>query len=140
MKSVIAMMVTLVTLGTTTLADAQTVAVIGGQIHGAMLEKGGAVFKGIPYAAPPVGELRWREPMPVKSWIGLRDVTAFGASCAQDPRFLSPNEVASEDCLFLNVWTPQWPSKSRKAVMVWIHGGGNFAGSSSQNFIPPYDG
>ena len=106
------------------------VKVTGGQIRGASLDKGGAVFKGIPYAQPPVGDLRWREPMPVKSWTGVRDTTAFGPICAQAS---SPKAALSskEDCLYLNVWTPEWPSHSRKAVMVWIPGGGNFAGGIS---------
>jgi hypothetical protein len=59
------------------------VAVTGGQVQGATLEKGGAVFKGIPFAQPPVGELRWREPMPATPWAGVRDATEFGAPCAQ---------------------------------------------------------
>ena len=100
--------------------------VSGGEIQGTNLSAGGAVFKGIPFAAPPVGELRWREPNPVKPWNGIRDATAFGPRCMQ-----SGKEV-SEDCLYLNVWTPEWPVKSRRPVMLWIHGGGNFAGSSGE--------
>jgi para-nitrobenzyl esterase len=102
------------------------VAVTGGKIQGIPLEKGGAVFKGIPFAAPPVGSLRWRETMPVKPWSGVRDATKFGARCMQT------GTGVSEDCLYLNVWTPEWPSQSRKPVMLWIHGGGNFAGASSE--------
>jgi para-nitrobenzyl esterase len=100
-----------------------------------MLDKGGAVFKGIPYAAPPVGNLRWREPMPVKTWSGVRDAVAFSPICAQAPSPLVRNaaEIAREDCLFLNVWTPEWPVRSRHPVMVWIPGGGNFAGGSHQD-------
>jgi len=114
------------------------VAVTGGEVQGATLERGGAVFKGIPYAQPPVGELRWREPTPVKPWAGVRDSTDFGAPCAQTPILQPPTaEVSKEDCLFLNVWTSEWPSGSRKPVMMWIPGGGNFAGASSQ---PVYDG
>jgi para-nitrobenzyl esterase len=108
------------------------VAVTGGQVQGATLEKGGAVFKGIPFAQPPVGELRWREPMPAAPWAGVRDATEFGAPCAQTS-VLTPAlaEVSKEDCLFLNVWAAEWPSGSAKPVMVWIPGGGNFAGGSS---------
>src|SRR5262245_16391719 len=77
---------------------APIVTVTGGQIRGVMLEKGGAVFKGIPYAQPPVGDLRWREPMPVKPWSGIRDATAFGPPCAQNPYFISnAKEVSKED-------------------------------------------
>ena len=101
------------------------VTVTGGKIQGQPV-KGGAVFKGIPFAAPPVGDLRWREPMPVKSWTGIRDATKFGARCMQG------GDEVSEDCLYINVWTPEWPPKSRMPVMLWIHGGGNFAGASSE--------
>lgn len=100
--------------------------VTGGEIQGTILSAGGAVFKGIPFAAPPVGDLRWREPNPVKPWIGIRDATAFGSRCMQS------GKNVSEDCLYLNVWTPEWPVKSRRPVMLWIHGGGNFAGSSGE--------
>src|SRR5271169_2352361 len=132
MKTFVALFIALAAIAT---AAGQTVAVTGGQVRGAMLEKSGAVFKGIPYAQPPVGDLRWREPMPVKPWTGVRDATVFGAICAQKPNAIVPNaaEISKEDCLFLNVWTPEWPSKSPKPVMVWIPGGGNYAGSSSQS-------
>jgi para-nitrobenzyl esterase len=98
--------------------------VTGGKIQGSSLN-GGAVFKGIPFAAPPVGDLRWREPAPVKAWTGVHDATKFGARCMQNGNGIS------EDCLYINVWAPEWPVKSRRPVMLWIHGGGNFAGSSS---------
>ncbi|MBZ5577025.1 MAG: carboxylesterase family protein [Acidobacteriia bacterium] len=121
-------------------ADAvPTVAVSGGRLQGSSLTQGGAAFKGIPYAQPPVGDLRWRAPQPVKPWTGVRDATAFGAPCAQNAggRAL---EISREDCLFLNVWTPELPgpvsrggqaAQARKPVMVWIHGGGNYGGTAS---------
>lgn len=112
-------------------AIAQTVSVTGGQIRGAMLEQGGAVFKGIPYAAPPVGALRWREPAPVKPWTGQRDATVFGPACAQVPVMLPAGMPISEDCLYLNIWNADWPPASRKPVMVWIPGGGNYGGSAT---------
>ena len=113
-------------------ADLLTVAVTGGQIHGGALEKGGAFFKGIPFAQAPVGDLRWREPAAVKAWTGVRETTAFGAPCAQNAggRMQQPS---SEDCLFLNIWTSEWPARARKPVMVWFHGGGNYAGTASGN-------
>ena len=110
--------------------------ITGGQVHGSVLEVGGAVFKGIPYAQPPVGNLRWRPPVAVERWAGARDATAFGAPCAQNAggRML---DKSSEDCLFLNVWAPDWPPKFRKPVMFWIHGGGNYGGTASN---PNFDG
>jgi para-nitrobenzyl esterase len=115
------------------------VGVTGGQIRGSA-RAGGAVFKGIPFAAPPTGERRWREPMPVQPWSGVRDATKFGAVCAQIPTPVVGDAVktASEDCLFLNVWTGQWPTAvAARPVMVWIPGGGNFVGAGSQ---AGYDG
>jgi para-nitrobenzyl esterase len=111
-----------------------TVSVTGGNLRGSLTGPGGAVFKGIPFAQPPTGDLRWREPLPVKSWTGIRDATAFGPPCIQGGA-LGAN--SSEDCLYLNLWTPDWPATPRHAVMVWIHGGGNFAGASSE---PSFDG
>ena len=113
--------------------------VTGGQIRGSA-RAGGAVFKGIPFAAPPTGERRWREPMPVQPWSGVRDATTFGAICPQAPTLIVGDAIktASEDCLFLNVWTAQWPATgATRPVMVWIPGGGNFAGAASQGV---YDG
>jgi para-nitrobenzyl esterase len=121
----------IVLAGSNAWADsAPVVKVRGGQIRGASLDKGGAVFKGIPYAQPPVGDLRWREPMPVKPWTGVRDATALGAICPQTPTFMftANGTRISEDCLYLNVWTPEWPVRSKKAVMVWFTGGGNVFG------------
>ncbi len=115
------------------------IAVTGGQVRGVILEKGGAVFKGIPYAQLPVGDLRWREPQPVKPWTGVRDATKFGPMCAQVPSSLLPDAAksTSEDCLSLNIWTPGWPAKSRLPAMVWIPGGGNLVVVGSQEH---YDG
>jgi para-nitrobenzyl esterase len=88
-------------------------------------------FKGIPYAAPPVGANRWRPPQPVTPWKEPRDATKFCADCAQRP-FPGSTATVSEDCLFLNVWTPAAATKKSKLpVMVWIHGGGFTGGSGS---------
>ena len=102
------------------------VAISTGQLRGSLTAEGVAVFKNIPFAQPPVGELRWREPLPPKAWTGVRDATAFGPMCNQNDNKQLPH---SEDCLQLNVWAPKWPRTSRFPVMVWVHGGGNTAGS-----------
>jgi len=99
------------------------------------------VFKGIPYAAPPVGDLRWREPQPVAPWQGVRKADTFGYSCIQPDT--SSMEGAgdpgpqNEDCLFLNVWTPSIDLHDRLPVMVWIHGGGLVIGAGS---LPVFTG
>ena len=106
------------------------VTVAGGQLQG---HGDGSVFAflGIPYAAPPVHALRWKEPQPPASWTGVRDASTFGNRCAQNASSTNMTAASTtEDCLYLNVWTPN-PSASKLPVMVWIHGGGNFGGSAS---------
>jgi para-nitrobenzyl esterase len=95
-------------------------------------------YRGIPYAAPPTGPLRWRPPDPPARWHDVRNATEFGPVCPQAvPNAPSAPARTSEDCLTLNVWTPASSSADRLPVMVWIHGGGFFGGSGS---APPYDG
>ncbi len=100
------------------------------------------VYKGIPYAAPPVDALRWKGPNPVPHWSGVRAATSFSANCMQSPYparsvYHSDPEPVSEDCLYLNVWTAANSSKDKRPVMVWIHGGALTRGSGS---TPTYDG
>lgn len=94
-----------------------------------------SMFKGIPYAAPPIGEFRWRPPQAPSPWNGERDATKYCADCAQMgfPRTDSMSKASSEDCLFLNIWTPAGAKENAKLpVMVWIHGGAFVFGSGSQ--------
>jgi para-nitrobenzyl esterase len=128
------------------LAEPVNVRIDGGTLTG-VSQDGVESFKGIPYALPPVGPLRWRAPRSVAAWKGARPALDYGASCpqAQPPRNVaagSPAEKTSEDCLTLNVWapTPTGPmtgATGKAPVMVWIHGGGNVDGTGSQTY---YDG
>ncbi len=94
------------------------------------------VFRGIPYAAPPVGELRWRAPRPVARWEGVRKADAFGPICMQAAGTAQPVSMR-EDCLYLNVFTAATRAGEKRPVMVWLHPGGYTSGSGSQ---PAYDG
>jgi para-nitrobenzyl esterase len=110
-------------------------------------------FRGIPYAKPPLGELRWQPPEPPSPWQGVREAVQPGSACTQrtsgltpfiapmaeayGSNFAQPPIKSSEDCLYLDVWIPEWPVKRALPVMVWLHGGSNTVGSGTQ---PAYDG
>lgn len=139
MKSLIAVLLGILALAAPlATASAAPVAIEGGMIEGT---QGGQirVFKGIPYAAPPVGPLRWRPPQPAPSWRGIRNTRVYSPACPQVGNYptWASQEPTSEDCLALNIWTPVQASKGRLPVMVWIHGGGLVNGSGS---VPQYAG
>jgi para-nitrobenzyl esterase len=120
-------------------AAAQTVKTDSGVVRG---KAAGSLiaYKGIPYAAPPIGERRWRAPAAAVRWAGIRNAADFGADCVHSRRDWEADRNGapmSEDCLFLNVWAPAQRVKGGAPVMVWIHGGSFTAGSGSQAV---YDG
>lgn len=132
---------------TDNLISIESLAVDSGLISGKTDSSGKVkIFKGIPFAAPPVGELRWKAPQAVQAWEGVKACTENPASPMQNPpvpffawsaEFLIPAEPISEDCLYLNVWTAAEKSDEKRPVMVWIYGGGFNSGGGS---VPLYDG
>jgi para-nitrobenzyl esterase len=133
-------------MSTVGFADSLTVKTEQGKAHGKTINNGKVkAFLGLPYAAPPVGKLRWKPAMPPAPWKGERDATQFGAHCAQNHVFddmVFQDAGPSEDCLFLNVYAPaDATDKSKLPVMFWIHGGGYSGGGSSEprhngDFLP----
>src|SRR5271168_3068502 len=132
-------------------ADSLVVKTDDGKVHGKLINNGQVrAFQGIPYAAPPVGDLRWKAPQPAAKWKGELDATKYGHHCAQNHVFddmifqdaASPDDKGSEDCLNLNVYAPaNDKSKAKLPVMFWIHGGGYSGGGSSEprhngDFLP----
>ncbi len=112
----------------------EVVTVHSGRIRG-VTEDGVTAFKGVPFAQPPVGDLRWREPQPVRAWTSILEANAYGNDCQQTP---FPSDAAplgaepAEDCLYLNVWIPETAEEGDDLpVMFWIHGGGFVNGGSS---------
>jgi len=132
-------------------ADLLVVKTTGGKVHGKLINHGKVrAFQGLPYAVPPVGELRWKAPQPVATWKGTLDATNYGHHCAQNQVFedmvfqdsATPAAAGSEDCLYLNVYVPAGITANAKLpVMFWIHGGGYSGGASSEprhngDFLP----
>jgi para-nitrobenzyl esterase len=120
-------------------ASPPAVTLAAGRLEGVYLDdaRRDVAFLGIPYAAPPVGELRWKPPRPAAAWSGVRKAAAYAASCPQLPVFWLPEGPWSEDCLFLNVWMSGGAAGAGRPVIVWLHGGSNTSGRSQQDAIGP---
>ncbi len=137
---------TLVLLSAALASFSNPVRVEGGLLSGTPASGSSVIaFKGVPFAAPPVGDLRWRPPQPVAKWQGVRKADQFSANCMQVMREglgpwtkeYQPHGTVSEDCLYLNIWTPAKPAKENRPVVVHFHGGAFTDGSGN---VPVYDG
>jgi para-nitrobenzyl esterase len=112
-----------------------SVKVVNGTVEGSTSDSGIRMFRGIPFAAPPVGALRWKAPQPVKNWAGVRPAVEFSPSCMQRPIYGDMEfrgKGTSEDCLYLNVWTPAKSATDKLPVLVYFFGGGLVAGDGSE--------
>jgi len=122
-------------------STADEVTVENGKLHGTTNEDHSvSMFKGVPFAAPPVGDLRWKAPQPAPNWSGVRQADKFGSPCLQTNVFgdiYFRDAQPSEDCLTLDIWIPAKPASAKIPVIVWFYGGGFVAGSASE---PRYDG
>jgi para-nitrobenzyl esterase len=138
-KGIFAALAAILFAASPVLAQISIAKITGGTVEG-VVKDGISSFKGIPFAAPPVGDLRWRAPQPVKPWQGLRKTHDFAPGPMQDTAFgavLGGPQAVSEDCLYLNVWTGAKKAGEKRPVMVWIFGGGFGIGMTS---TPTYDG
>lgn len=140
-KSVTAgiLIVAMLSIAPYALSQIQNVRSTGGPLQGVVAD-GVASFKGIPFAAPPVGDLRWKAPQPAKAWAGVKKADAYAPGCMQDAgmvKMMGAAASVSEDCLYLNVWTAAKTANERRPVMVWIHGGAFVGGMTG---TPMFDG
>ncbi|HLR25837.1 MAG TPA: carboxylesterase family protein [Fodinibius sp.] len=146
-KTVFTLLITLITSGSVSAqnavaqsaSSAPQVTVADGTLEG-ISDSGISIFKGIPFAQPPVDNLRWRPPQEAQSWQGVRDAKSFSAACMQLPVFgdmVFRGDGNSEDCLYLNVWSPEIAPNQQLPVLVYFYGGGYMAGDGSE---PRYDG
>jgi para-nitrobenzyl esterase len=120
-------------------ASPPTIEVEGGVLEGTHFgeTQNEVAFLGVPYAAPPIGDLRWKPPQPVRPWIGGRKATEFGAACAQLPVSWLPYLPWNEDCLYLNVWSTRLSVEAKLPVILYLHGGSNSAGYSQMTPLGP---
>ena len=131
-SGILSILSSIVALSPVTLAQSAKALTESGTLTG-VRENGLSVFKGVPFASPPVGEMRWRPPAPVTPWLGSRKAEAFAPACMQTGVSM-PGETppaVSEDCLYLNIWTPANAPSEHLPVIVWIYGGGYINGSAS---------